>query len=307
MTKWSRAPCHASYPGARASKVADSSVHPPPNDLFREVGLMIAARRKQALSWALQVAKLVFDEGTEENREAMSEYVLQGLVYLAEELSYGREHDDATDVPLLRWRCTQLAWSMSKAGLTDYPAVAHWLEIATSDPLPEVRYAVVPSNGVAAIDQYRPPHGAVLVNGLPEADDFLDRSPAAISAPRSATGPGGPAPPHSRSRIGWRAAFRRFNRGRFQEISRSPVSSKTCSQSASTRRWISRLLAFASLATDTRAYPYSLPIIFRWPPVLAWRLDTTIARVLAMLIFVPFRQGWPGGRPGTERCVDHIV
>ena len=137
----------------KTSKVADSSVHPPPNDLFREVGLMIAARRKQALSWALQVAKLVFDEGTEENREAMSEYVLQGLVYLAEELRYGREHDDATDVPLLRWRCTQLAWSMSKAGLTDHPAVAHWLEIATSDPLPEVRYAVAPSNGVAVFDQ----------------------------------------------------------------------------------------------------------------------------------------------------------
>ena len=137
----------------KTSKVADSSVHPPPNDLFREVGLMIAARRKQALSWALQLAKLVFDEGTEENREAMSEYVLQGLVYLAEELRYGREHDDATDVPLLRWRCTQLAWSMSKAGLTDHPAVAHWLEIATSDPLPEVRYAVAPSNGVAVIDQ----------------------------------------------------------------------------------------------------------------------------------------------------------
>ena len=137
----------------KTSKVADSSVHPPPNDLFREVGLMIAARRKQALSRALQVAKLVFDEGTEENREAMSEYVLQGLVYLAEELSYGREHDDGTDVPLLRWRCTQLAWSMSKAGLTDHPAVAHWLEISTSDPLPEVRYAVAPLNGVAVIDQ----------------------------------------------------------------------------------------------------------------------------------------------------------
>ena len=137
----------------KTSKVADSSVHPPPNDLFREVGLMIAARRKQALSRALQVAKLVFDEGTEENREAMSEYVLQGLVYLAEELSYGREHDDGTDVPLLRWRCTQLAWSMSKAGLTDHPAVAHWLDISTSDPLPEVRYAVAPLNGVAVIDQ----------------------------------------------------------------------------------------------------------------------------------------------------------
>ena len=114
---------------------------------------MIAARREEALSWALQVAKLVFDEGTEERKEAMSEYVLQGLAYLAEELRYEREHDDDTDVPFLRWRCTQLASSMSKAGLTDHPAVAHWLEIATSDPLPEVRYAVAPSTGIAVIDE----------------------------------------------------------------------------------------------------------------------------------------------------------
>ena len=31
------------------------------------------------------------------------------------------------------------------------------------------------------------------------------------------------------------------------------TSSKTCSQSANTRRWVSRLLALASLAPDTRA------------------------------------------------------
>ena len=141
--------CLVSWPKTR--KMADPPVHPPPSDLFREVGLLIAARRKEAISSALQVAKLVFDEGTEEHREAMSEYVLQGLAYLAEELRYDREHDD--DVPLLRWRCTQLASSMSKAGLTDHSTVAHWLEIATSDPLPEVRYAVASSTGIAVIDE----------------------------------------------------------------------------------------------------------------------------------------------------------
>ena len=31
----------------------------------------------------------------------------------------------------------------------------------------------------------------------------------------------------------------------------------------------SRLLASASLATDTRAYPWSFPLIFHWPTVLA--------------------------------------
>ena len=143
--------CLVSWP--KTPKMADPPVHPPPSDLFREVGMLIAARRKEALSSALQVARLVFDSETEEHRKAMSDYILQGLAYLAEELRYDREHDDGYDVPLLRWRCTQLASSMSKAGLRDHSAVAQWLEIATSDPLPEVRQAVATSNGVAVIDR----------------------------------------------------------------------------------------------------------------------------------------------------------
>ena len=54
-----------------------------------------------------------------------------------------------------------------------------------------------------------------------------------------------------------------------------------------------------------RAHPKSPPLIFRWPPVLAWRGDATTSRVLAMLKSVPFRQVWPGGRPGSEGGVDH--
>ena len=53
------------------------------------------------------------------------------------------------------------------------------------------------------------------------------------------------------------------------------------------RRWVSRLFASASLATDTRAYPKSLPLIFRWPPVLAWLHNITPAVIPAMLKFVP--------------------
>ena len=72
-----------------------------------------------------------------------------------------------------------------------------------------------------------------------------------------------------------------------------PTPSKTCSQSVTTRRWFSKLLASASLATDTRAYPWSSPIIFHWPQVLAWRRDSAAGRVLAMLENVSFRQGLP--------------
>ena len=56
-----------------------------------------------------------------------------------------------------------------------------------------------------------------------------------------------------------------------------------------------------------RTCPLSVPewrwphFIFRWPPVMAWRHHTAAGRVLAMLISVPFRQGWPGGRPEAAR------
>ena len=93
----------------------------------------------------MEVTRSVFDEGTEEYREAIRDYALQGLDYLGEELKYDRDHEDDTDVPLLRWRCVQLALSMSKAGIRDYGSVSKWLELATNDPLPEVRNAVASS------------------------------------------------------------------------------------------------------------------------------------------------------------------
>ena len=121
--------------------------------------------------------------------------------------------------------------------------------------------------------------------------------------PRSATGPGGPAPPPSHSR----PAVGRPSTNSDRQIPRAPLpmSSKSSSQAANTRRCVLRLLASALLATDTRAYPKSFPLIFRCPPVLAWRRDATAGGVLAMLENVPFRQGWPSGRPGPEGGVDH--
>ena len=54
-----------------------------------------------------------------------------------------------------------------------------------------------------------------------------------------------------------------------------------------------------------KLHPAFRPLIFRWPPILAWRRDPTSGPILAMLGSVPFQQGWPGGRPGSERDVDH--
>ena len=128
----------------KATAGADSSLRPPPDDVVREIGFVIAARRHAALPQALQLAKWLFDEGAQAHRNTVSTLVLHGLRYLAEELRYDRDHDEGIDVPLLRWLCAQLAQSMAQSGLRDDPAVVHWLELAEQDPLPEVRFAVSP-------------------------------------------------------------------------------------------------------------------------------------------------------------------
>ena len=76
--------------------------------------MIIAVRRNEALAPAWDMAKLVFDMGSEDFREAILDHVLQGLDYLASELDYEREHDDADQVPLLRLRCACLAVSMAE-------------------------------------------------------------------------------------------------------------------------------------------------------------------------------------------------
>ena len=118
-----------------------SQIQPPPNDLVSEIGIMIATRRKRALGQALEIAKWVFDEGNDAQKEAIRHSALQGLGYLVEELRYDKEHDRDADVPFLRWACAHLALAMAECGLGDNPAVTRWLESTKEDPLPEVRHA----------------------------------------------------------------------------------------------------------------------------------------------------------------------
>ncbi len=119
---------------------------PPPDDLIREIGLIIATRRKAALQQALGVAKWVFEKGSDSQKEIIRPLALQGLGYLVEELRYDREHeqDDNIDLPLLRWRSARLAQSMVTIGLEHDPAVASWLKLIEEDPLPEVRHVKDP-------------------------------------------------------------------------------------------------------------------------------------------------------------------
>jgi len=135
------------YRWLTTSADADSQTLPPPDDLVREIGVLLATRRKISLGLALQIAKWIFDKGSDTQREVIRDLALQGLGSMAEELRYDREHvrDDNIDVPLLRWRSTQLAHSMAAYGSGNAPAVSRWLEMAKEDPLPEVRYAKSPT------------------------------------------------------------------------------------------------------------------------------------------------------------------
>ena len=130
----------------KLSPDVSSSIQSPPEDVIRELGLIIVARRRAPLAEALSVAKWVFDDGHADLREIVLDSVLQGLVYLADELRYDRELVEE-DVPTLRLRCAELASSMAKAGLQDEPPVVRWLEIASEDPFAEVRNAVAENSG----------------------------------------------------------------------------------------------------------------------------------------------------------------
>ena len=133
------------YPWLTTSVESDSQIQPPPDDLIREIGVVIANRKKAGLAQALEIAKWVFDEGNDVQKETIRDLALQGLGSLVEELRYDREHDLDFDVPLLRCRCAHLALSMAERGFNDDPAVARWLKNAEEDPLPEVRHAKHPS------------------------------------------------------------------------------------------------------------------------------------------------------------------
>ena len=120
----------------------ESLVPQPPDDLVREVGIAVASRRSTVIVSALAVAEWVFREGQESHKEAIRQLVEDGLNYLAQELRYDREHENPETIPEKRLYCARLAAAMAEGGLDASPAVVHWLEMASEDPLPEVRAAI---------------------------------------------------------------------------------------------------------------------------------------------------------------------
>ena len=121
------------------STSADSMSPPIPDELIREVGAILASDRRVALADALVVATLVFNVGSERNRDTIGPLALQGLSYLAERLDYGNDQNLYEDVHTLRLLCAQLAARISERGFQDDATVTRWLDIGRSDPFPETR------------------------------------------------------------------------------------------------------------------------------------------------------------------------
>ncbi len=110
------------------------------NDLVREVGIAIAARRQVLLRPALDFAQWVFREGPEHMRTLIAQDCTHGLTALLEQASYARSGQNF-DVPGVRAACFRLASAMVSAGFGQGRGVADWLAQAKDDPLPEVRNA----------------------------------------------------------------------------------------------------------------------------------------------------------------------
>lgn len=133
----------------------EQGIPEPPSDLLREIGVIIATRRKNTLNRSLQIARWVFTSGTAEQREVIGELTLQGLRYLLEELRYDRDHSQEieAEVPLLRWGCAHLALSMLASRFGNDPTISRWADEVQRDPLPEVRYAERPTSVVASDEE----------------------------------------------------------------------------------------------------------------------------------------------------------
>lgn len=112
----------------------------PEQDLFREIGIAIAARRTAILRSALDIARWLFDGGPQEIARTVAADCYYGLDALYQEVSYEQD-DPSFDVPSIRAACVRLAGAMEKAGFYN-DTINAWIKVAENDPLPEVRFAL---------------------------------------------------------------------------------------------------------------------------------------------------------------------
>jgi|HubBroStandDraft_4_1064222.scaffolds.fasta_scaffold01442_5 hypothetical protein len=121
-------------------QVTSHQIEPGVDDLVREVGLGIAARRLAILRPALEFARWLFRDGPQDLRQLIVRDCDHGLTALLVEADYARS-GQAFDIPGVRAASFLLASAMAASGFTQESGVTGWLGVAKNDPLPEVRNA----------------------------------------------------------------------------------------------------------------------------------------------------------------------
>jgi hypothetical protein len=131
----------------------------PPDDLLRELALIVSVRRPNSLMPALRATAWIVSGKTLPGvdprplplSEAFFELLVEGLDYLAGSAAYsevlpltGPEAAKRSyEIVEQRKLCVALARALAAIGHGDSRPVRRWLEEAASDPLPEVRTAEV--------------------------------------------------------------------------------------------------------------------------------------------------------------------
>lgn len=121
-----------------------------PRILAADIVTSCAIRREPGLSWSLQCARQLLNDGVLNKED--QELLISGLEFLLTETTYANWTASDARTPslgLVRRECVRLSNALVKAG-REHDTLQAWLAVATDDPAPEVRFALSEMNG--AID-----------------------------------------------------------------------------------------------------------------------------------------------------------
>lgn len=116
-----------------------------PSEILLDVALIIAGRRAAGLNLALIAAtKAIASTPTGTLDDDFYSCLLYGLRHLQQETAYSeqisRSPAEQAQAPLIRSNCARLARALARrAEFATNETVRNWLELASNDPLPEVR------------------------------------------------------------------------------------------------------------------------------------------------------------------------
>ncbi len=117
--------------------------HPLPNSLIEQVVAAVANRREPQLGNLIWCARRLLSAGALSPDQQGA--LVEALRDLFEETKYDRSDwtgPRAISISVIRAECVKLAGTHSRRGAAD-TAITDWLEVGRTDPLPEIRWALI--------------------------------------------------------------------------------------------------------------------------------------------------------------------